>query len=60
MVEAAKTIQQSLGGQLVDERNTVLSDQAFDHIARQIEDKVRVFVEAGLLPGGDLAKRIFT
>jgi len=60
MVEAAKTIQQSLGGQLVDERNTVLSDQAFDHIARQIEDRVRVFVEAGLLPGGDLAKRIFT
>jgi hypothetical protein len=44
----------------VDERNTVLSDQAFDHIARQIEDRVRVFVEAGLLPGGDLAKRIFT
>ena len=60
MVEVAKVFQQSLGGQLVDERNAVLDDMAFGYIAQQIQDRTRVFVEAGLVPGEDFTKRIFT
>ncbi len=60
MVEAAKVFQQSLGGQLVDERNAVLDDKAFGYIAQQIQDRACVFAEAGLVPGDDFTKRIFT
>ncbi len=60
MVAAARSIQQSLGGQLVDERNVVLDERAFAVIATQIQQRVRALVDAGLVPGGDLSKRIFT
>jgi hypothetical protein len=60
MVQAAQSMQQSLGGELVDERNGVLDDKAFAIIARQIQDRERVFLAQGLVPGSDLAKRIFT
>lgn len=60
MVQAAQSMQQSLGGELVDERNAVLDDKAFAVIARQIQDREKVFVAQGLVPGSDLAKRIFT
>jgi FtsZ-interacting cell division protein ZipA len=60
MVEAAKVFQQSLGGQLVDEHNAVLDDKAFGYIAQQIQDRSRVFAEAGLVPGDEFTKRIFT
>ena len=60
MVVAARSIQQSLGGQLVDERNVTLDERAFAVIATQIQQRVRALVDAGLVPGGDLSKRIFT
>ena len=60
MVQAAQSMQQSLGGELVDERNAVLDDKAFAIIARQIQDREKVFLAQGLVPGSDLAKRIFT
>ncbi len=60
MVAAARSIQQSLGGQLVDERNVALDERAFALIATQIQQRVRALVGAGLVPGGDLSKRIFT
>ena len=44
----------------MDERNAVLDDMAFGYIAQQIQDRTRVFVEAGLVPGEDFTKRIFT
>ncbi len=60
MVVAARSIQQSLGGQLVDERNVTLDERAFAVIATQIQQRVRALVDAGLVPGGDFSKRIFT
>lgn len=60
MVVAARSIQQSLGGQLVDERNVTLDERAFAVIATQIQQRVRALVDAGLVPGGDFSKRMFT
>lgn len=59
MAETAQSLAQVLGAEVVDDRGMVLTEQAMGLIREQVRQRAETLTEAGLCPGGALARGIF-
>jgi hypothetical protein len=60
MVQVAAIFAEKLGGQLVDDNRRALSEAGVGTIRRSLEQIVRDMESHGIVPGGTLARRLFS
>ena len=59
MVDIAEQFAQALSGVLTDESGRPLSELALAQIAQQVEERVAQFEQMGVVPGSQVAQRLF-
>ena len=59
MAETARRLAEALDAEIVDDRGMVLTEQAMGLIREQVRQRAETLTEAGLRPGGVLARGIF-
>jgi hypothetical protein len=59
MVDIAEQFAEALSGVLTDESGRPLSEPALAQIAQQVEERVAQFEQMGVVPGSQVAQRLF-